>query len=138
MVGSRRFITIDRSVWMTGQALTHARYSGKLLDARSGLADVIGQYLLEIGVASRHLENQSMVGGLTCELPQEAQWLLSAPGIESAAAEAIQATNDGALHQIRKEAKLQRLFNAQGITVQFVGNYRSASTRARQAFAQAA
>lgn len=130
---------INRSTLLTGAArkvLVNAGFTEALYDSMTGLSDVVGQYLLAQGVKKSALDGRFSPEHLTCELPSEAKWLLANPTECSAEAnEVLEANDDPRLHQIRREARIAKVFAGQHIKASFVGSYREATKRAKLALA---
>ncbi len=129
-------LTLDRSTLLTGSALRALGDDGVLYHPKSGLACALGQYLLSLGVSTARLAGKHSPASVAL-LPEEARcWLVRRSPTnhreESTVATAITEANDGPLHQIRREAKLIKLFAQQGITAQFVGRYADATRRAKR------
>lgn len=130
-----REFTVDRSTLLTGAALRafqSAGYDPCLYDPMTGLSCILGQYLQSVGLPSVKMAGKYDVTHLDCGVPPEANWLLASPKAQSSVAYALNETNDNwKLHQIRREAKLTKLFASQNITVRFSGKYADATRRAK-------
>lgn len=129
--------TVNRSNLLTGAALKATGSNGVLFDGRTGLMCVLGQYLLTLGVSTQYLRNKSHVHEIAAVLPEEAAWLVDARRLDadSELADDIQETNDGNLHQTRRETRLAKLFATQGVNVVFDGRYADATRVAKRAYA---
>lgn len=96
------------------------------------LSCIVGQYLQTLGVSQTVLRNHASVGSVGRAVPPEAGWLLNGRN-DSLLAGNITDTNDGTLHQIRREAKLKKLFAQGGVNLTFTGRYRDATMQAKRA-----
>lgn len=133
----------DRSTLLTGAALkAFSPYgSGVLYDPKSECACVLGQYLMAVGASKDHLKGKGDPSDVR-PLPVEAGWLVEqVPGRESkqntdVANDIVAANDNWDMHQIRREAKLKKLFAKEGITLSFVGRYADATSKVKRAYRQ--
>lgn len=127
---------LNRSTWLTGAALRALKaqgYDPALYEPTTKLSCVVGLYLQSMGVKPEALAGRTYASSLTCALPNDAQWLLTAPRQDSHTAYQLTDTNDSNLHQTRKEAKIAKLFSNHRINVRFTGRYADATKQAKQA-----
>ncbi len=121
---------LNRSTLLTGAAEKAMRpvEGSMLFHEPTGLACALGQYLLRVGIPSAHLAGKHIVDEHWI-LPDTAEWVQEETGL----VDDILDTNDSrTLHQIRREAKLKKLFAEQDVNVTFTGRYADATLTAKR------
>lgn len=130
-------LTINRSEWLTGDALREMQGDSCLLHERTSLKCCLGFYLESIGVTGHALVGKGMPSSLELEggeLPEQAAWLMEthAEGTPEAGflhvEDVIACANDNAkLTAEQREERVAAYFRRYGdIDVEFVGDYTAA------------
>lgn len=120
---------INRSTLLTGAASRAlGEDSGTLFHPETGLSCVMGLYLAASGVPKSYLKNKASVDkDILAQVSHDAYWVTDSGHVGD-----IIDVNDGNLHQIRREAKLEKLFAEKNVAIRFTGRYADATRTAKR------
>ena len=116
-----RTVVIDRRIWLRGDP------NSFLLRKGDKKRCCVGIYLRAVGVADDFLIGKGTASGVSCDLPVEAQWLLSPllyGAVDSNAAATLYQDNDrhrASTTEEKREADIKEGFAQHGVKVVFRG-----------------
>jgi hypothetical protein len=107
-------LKISRRRWLRGTG------AGRLYDPDTRRMCCLGFYLRSCGLSLDDIREGEMPSNVTCDIPAEAQWLLSETLRDSAVGNKLSRINDDRPSlEKEREAEITRLFAEHGVKVVF-------------------